>query len=129
MDWSALIKILPQLGAAAVVALAIGGLFFYVLRYTIPAMQKDAETQRKEFHSTMQKALDLNIQQAKDFHSSLQSIQQTMLQQQTGFLLALTEERSAHTTANVTMVAKLDLLREEIRLQTSSIVGALKDRK
>lgn len=129
MDWEAFIKILPQLGAAAVVALAIGGLFFYVLRYTIPSLQKVAEDERKEFHSALSRAMDVNQKQAQDFHTSLQQVQVTMLQQQSGFLLALSEERNAHIKSSDSLAVQLGLVTKEIREQTVSLTTVLRERR
>ncbi len=129
MDFATILKLMLDLGALGVVS----AILTYVLWKYLPDREKD-------FRECLEESHRLNQQQAKDFFTALQQIQidhgvqlrhitESLQSQRIEFLEALTKEREAHGMSGRELVSQLSLVQQEIKLQTASLIGALREKK
>jgi hypothetical protein len=136
MDYSTIIKYLTAFGPTGLVAALGGGVIFYLLRYTIPAIQgqyaADQKAEREAYEKALEEAHSINRKQADDFHKTIQQMQITFADAIGKVTEALQKER--HQNANAQNILGLGLTglkeemkgtRDEIRSQTTILAAAI----
>lgn len=114
MDWSTFLKLLPAFGPAGLVAGLGGFVIFWLLKFTIPAIQAEQKSERQSHERSLAEAQGVNRQQAKEFHESLDKIME-----------ALQRERHNHANQQNILGLGLQALEKQIQNQTSALVSAI----